>query len=535
MKIKDVNISSDYWKKFGYKTPEYDRKLIHEKTMSNPEWLHLGAGNIFRAFIAKDYQQVLNDNKSECGIIVAEGFDYEIIEYAYRRFDNLSVTVSLKSSGEIEKHLVGSVVESLMMDTESDDWNVMKDIFSAKSLKMVSFTITEKGYSIKNDKMEFIPSVASDFLNGPNKPITYIGKVAALCYHRYQNGAFPIALVSMDNCSHNGDLLLNAVHEYAKHWVENGHVESGFYDYLCNKSCVSFPWSAIDKITPRPDETVKAKLIAEGLEDIDPIITSKKTYVAPFVNAEETQYLVVEDSFPNGRPTFYGEGVYFTDRETVDRFERMKVCTCLNPLHTCLAMFGCLLGYKLISEEMKNEKLRTLVERIAFDESMPVVSNPGIIDPIEFAKTVLNVRFTNPYNPDSPQRIAMDTSQKLSIRFGETIKTYVERQDLNVKDLKYIPLVLAAWCRYLLGVDDNGQKFELSFDPMLETLVPMLSNIKLGEARDFHNELETILSNPKIFGVNLYEVGLGDLVEQYFAEMVSGTGAVSKLLEKVVE
>ena len=98
----------------------------------------------------------------------------------------------------------------------------------------------------------------------------------------------------------------------------------------------------------------------------------------------------------------------------------MKVCTCLNPLHTALAVFGCLLDYNLISAEMKNETLVKLVEGIGYKEGLPVVVNPGILDPKEFIDTVLKVRVPNPFMPDTPQRIATDTSQKLAIRFGET-------------------------------------------------------------------------------------------------------------------
>ena len=83
----------------------------------------------------------------------------------------------------------------------------------------------------------------------------------------------------------------------------------------------------------------------DGFEDTDLIITSKNTYTAAFVNAEETEYLVIEDTFPNGRPPLEKAGFIFTDRETVDKVEKMKVCTCLNPLHTALAIFGCLLSY----------------------------------------------------------------------------------------------------------------------------------------------------------------------------------------------
>lgn len=83
----------------------------------------------------------------------------------------------------------------------------------------------------------------------------------------------------------------------------------------------------------------------------------------------------------------------------------MKVCTCLNPLHTALAVFGCLLGYERISEEMKNPSLRKLVEQIGYTEGLPVVTDPGILDPKEFLDTVLNVRIPNPFMPDTPREL----------------------------------------------------------------------------------------------------------------------------------
>ena len=109
------------------------------------------------------------------------------------------------------------------------------------------------------------------------------------------------------------------------------------------------------------------------------------------------------------------------------------------------------------------------------------------------------------------------------------------RPDLDVKDLKLIPLVLAGWCRYLMGVDDRGEAMELSSDPLLEVVRPYLANVKLGEVRDFHEDLQPILSNDKIFAVNLYEVGLGETVENYFKELVAGPGAVRATLEKYVK
>jgi fructuronate reductase len=287
----------------------------------------------------------------------------------------------------------------------------------------------------------------------------------------------------------------------------------------------------IDKITPRPDASVEEILKKDGIEGLEPVITSKNTYVAPFVNAEECEYLVIEDWFPNGRPALEKGGLMFTDRETVDKVEKMKVCTCLNPLHTALAVYGCLLGYDKISEEMKDAELVKLVETIGYVEGLPVVVNPGVLDPKEFIDTVLKVRIPNPFMPDTPQRIATDTSQKLAIRFGETIKNYIASPDKNVADLKLIPMVFAGWLRYLMAVDDNGNKFELSPDPLLDTVCPYVADIKLGDT-DVEAKIKPVLENAKIFGVNLYEAGLAELVCKYFTELIAGVGAIRTTLQK---
>ncbi|MBJ8191354.1 mannitol dehydrogenase family protein, partial [Bacillus cereus] len=163
-----------------------------------------------------------------------------------------------------------------------------------------------------------------------------------------------------------------------------------------------------------------------------------------------------EDKFTNGRPALEEAGIIFTNRDTVDKVEKMKVTTCLNPLHTALALAGWLLGYELIADEMRDHTLRRLVETIGYKEGLPVVVDPVIIQPKPFIDEVLQERFANPYIPDTPQRIATDTSQKMSIRFGETIKSYASTAGLDPANLTAIPLTIAIWCRYLLGVDDQG-------------------------------------------------------------------------------
>lgn len=535
MRLLDSELNNkEQWEKAEIRLPQFDRQAMKEATKKTPQWVHFGAGNIFRAFPAALQQKLLNEGIEKTGIIVAEGYDYEIIKKAYRPQDDLSLLVTLKANGTIEKTVIGSLAESLTVDRhDADDWGRLKEIFASDTLQMVSFTITEKGYSITSPDGAFRADVKADFEAGPANADSYIGKLAALCYWRYTNGAAPLALVSMDNCSHNGDKLYAAINTLAEKWVENGKAEAGFGEYI-NSDKVSFTWSMIDKITPRPDASVEAILMEDGVEELEPVITSKNTYVAPFVNAEETEYLVIEDDFPNGRPELEKGGLMFTDRETVDKVEKMKVCTCLNPLHTCLAIYGCLLGYEKISEEMKDTELKKLVEIVGYKEGLPVVVNPGILDPKEFIDTVLNVRVPNPFMPDTPQRIATDTSQKLAIRFGETIKAYAADGKLNVADLKLIPLVFAGWLRYLMAVDDGGKAFELSPDPLLDTVCPYVAGFKLGEDTDVETALKPILENKKIFGVNLYEVGMAETVCGYFKELIAGPGAIRATLKKYV-
>lgn len=522
------------WEEKGYQLPQYDINKMKKETKEAPFWIHFGAGNLFRAFHAGVVQNLLNAGVLDRGLVVAEGFDYEIIEKMYTPHDNLGIVATLKSDGTIDKTVVASVAEALPLDSENETaYSRLKEIFTKDSLQMATFTITEKGYSLVNGKGEQLKDVAQDFKNGPQKPASYMGKVTSLLYARYMAGKKPVAMVSTDNCSHNGDKLYVAISAFAKAWTENKKAEEGFEEYI-NSDKVSFTWSMIDKITPRPDASVEKILQEDGVEELEPVITSKNTYVAPFVNAEETEYLVIEDDFPNGRPNLTKGGLMFTDRETVDKVEKMKVCTCLNPLHTCLAIFGCLLGYEKISEEMKDTELKKLVEIVGYKEGIPVVVDPGILDPKEFIDTVLNVRVPNPFMPDTPQRIATDTSQKLAIRFGETIKAYAADEGRDVGDLKLIPLVLAGWLRYLMGIDDKGEKFTLSPDPLLEELCPYVAEIRLGDT-EIEEKIRPILESEKIFGVNLYELGMADQIVSYFKELLRKPGAIRETLKKYVD
>lgn len=514
----------------GYRMPEYDVKAMVEKTSQEPKWVQLGAGNIFRAFLAADQQQLLNQGLTDTGIIVAEGYDTEIIDIL-RDYDNLTVNVTLKGDGSVAKEVIASIAEYLKMTPGTEDFERLQVIFRAPSLEMVSMTITEKGYSLVDGQGQVLPVVQADFEQGPKNPQSYLGKLVSLLYERYLAGRLPLALVSMDNMSHNGEKLEQAVSAYVKNWVQNELVDSDFASYLQEQ--VTFPWTMIDKITPRPDVSVEELLTKDGWERMEPVETSKHTYVAPYVNGEETQYLIIEDQFPLGHPALTETGVIFTDRTTVNKVETMKVTTCLNPLHTALAIFGCLLGYTSIHEEMQDEDLVALIKLLGYQEGLPVVVNPGILDPKEFIDEVITKRFPNPFIPDTPQRIATDTSQKIPVRYGETLKSYVKAADLDVQSLQGIPLVLAGWLRYLTGINDEGKPFAISPDPMLDTLQPLFADFQLS-TEAVAPEVQALLQDPKLFGVNLVEIGLADQVLAYYQQMNQAVGAIRSTLHAVV-
>ena len=526
--IKD----KEAWQKAGIRLPKYDVEQIVNNTKHSPKWVHFGIGNIFRIFLGGVADTLINEGYADSGITCVETFDFDVVDKIYQPYDNLVLGVTLKADGSTEKQVIASLTEAIKAQCDvPEEWNRLKEIFANKELQMVSFTITEKGYALKGADGTYFPFIQKDIANGPAAPTSAMAIVAALLYERYQNGAAPIAVVSMDNCSHNGEKLKNSVMTMIEEWHKNGFVEKEFLAYVTDETQVSFPWTMIDKITPRPAQTIADSLTDAGVEAMDIVMTSKRTYIAPFVNAEGPQYLVIEDRFPNGRPQLEKAGVYMTDRETVNKVERMKVTTCLNPLHTALAVYGCVLGYQLIADEMKDEELSKLVKTIGLKEGMPVVTDPGILSPAEFVEEVLNVRIPNPFMPDTPQRIATDTSQKVGIRYGETIKAYVWQYG-NAAKLVAIPLAIAGWCRYLLGVDDAGNPFELSADPMAAELTAQLEGIVVGEPQTYCGQLKNILSNVNIFGIDLYEAGIGDMIEQMFVEEIAGEGAVRAVLKK---
>lgn len=524
------------WEKAGIMLPGYDVEAVSEKAKKEPQWVHLGIGNIFRIFIGGIADGLLEEGALDRGITCVETFDYDVIDKIYKPFDNLGLSVILNGDGTREYKVLGSLAEAVKAQaSDLVQWNRLKEIFASSSLQLVSFTITEKGYALQKSDGTWFPFVEADIQNGPDKAVGAMAVLTAMLYERYKAGKYPLALVSLDNCSQNGAILRKAVLTMAEEWKKAGFVDEDFCAYVSNEKVVAFPWTMIDKITPRPSEQIAKDLEDMGVEDMQPVITEKKTYIAPFVNAEKPQYLVIEDNFPNGRPPLEkGLGVYMADRDTVNLSERMKVTVCLNPVHSALGPLGVVLGHELFAHMLNTEAdVMKMGRMIAYDEGLPVVLDPKILSPQEFVDELFMDRFPNEYLGDTNLRLSVDVSQMVGIRFGETMKAYVKK-DGTASSLTAIPLGIAGWLRYMLGVDDEGKEYELAPDPMSEEIQEQLKDIVVGKPETFADQLKPILSNERIFFINIYEAGLGEKIETMFREMLAGPGAVRATVHKYV-
>ena len=146
MVLNDVGLKNrEPWLEAGFELPDYDREQIKANTLKNPTWVHFGAGNIFRGFTAAVQQKLLNEGKTDKGIIVCEGYDFEIIDKIYEPHDNLSVLVVLKPDGNMNKKVIGSVAEALTADaTDENNWQALKTYSQTHPCKWSALPLPRK-------------------------------------------------------------------------------------------------------------------------------------------------------------------------------------------------------------------------------------------------------------------------------------------------------------------------------------------------------------------------------------------------------
>ena len=129
------------WEAAGISIPDYDIESVRAKTKEAPEWVHFGAGNIFRGFIGGIADTLIGKGELTTGIIASDSFDGEIIDRIYEPFDMLTLSVGLKSDGNSIKAVTAGIADAVKAD--KDHLDTLLEIASKESLKMISFTITE--------------------------------------------------------------------------------------------------------------------------------------------------------------------------------------------------------------------------------------------------------------------------------------------------------------------------------------------------------------------------------------------------------
>ena len=202
------------WQAAHVELPNYDAAALAARTCADPMWVHFGIGNIFRVFVGGIIDKLLQAGLTDRGITCVETFDFDVVDKIYAPYDNLALSVILNADGTTERRVLGGLTEAVKaISADGAAWARMKAIFTNPGLQLVTFTITEKGYALRNADGAYLGYVAADMANGPERVTGAMGIVAAMLYARYQAGKLPLALVSMDNVSRNGEKLRSSVME----------------------------------------------------------------------------------------------------------------------------------------------------------------------------------------------------------------------------------------------------------------------------------------------------------------------------------
>lgn len=433
--------------------PAYDRDRITVGVV------HLGPGAFHRAHQAYYFDQLLAHDP-RWGIC-AVSLKSPGVRDALEPQDGLYTLAQLDT--ETRFQIIGSIVEVLVAP---EDPPAVFARLAAPMTRMVTLTVTEKGYCLSSDGQldEAHPDIVHDLAN-PREPVSAIGYLVEGLRRRFLAGLSPYAVVACDNLADNGWRLKAAVTALAARtdpalaaWIEaEGR----------------FPRTMVDSITPATDDALRTRVeTATGLYDAWPI--QREAF---------TQWVVEDVLGPDG-PDLARVGVTLTD--DVRGFERAKL-RLLNGVHSTLAYVGILRGHETVFEAMSDPVLAVLAEDLMMLDIIPTLTAPRGLDLVVYAQAVLQ-RFRNPEIRHLLAQIAWDGSQKLPFRILGTLTEALEAG----RPLDRLALPLAAWMHFVRRRADAG-----------ETLVDPLADPLLTIARtctgDAESDVEAFLALEAVF------------------------------------
>ena len=507
------------------------------RDMEAPRWAHIGVGNMAYAMVGAIAQQI------RVPILGLEVLNKGIVDFS-GKYDNLRLRVVMPPNGKMEIEVIGSIRNILYANPEGH-WSETLAATAQPSLEVISATITEHGYKLNDPKGDG----AADLESGPSSPRSTIGKIAAMLYNRFQKGAAPVTMMSVDNVTGNGDVFREGVMTMARSWQEKKKIDGNFVGYL--ESRVTFPITMIDRITPGPYRAIQSILESMGIKDMVIEGAEGVSGLAPWINTEGPySWLVIEDKFAAGRPTFEQahrgpfDNVYVVPREVVEAMEAVKLETCLNKNHTLFALAGMLLGHDRVFDAFADPLLRKWVMDMFEYEGEPRVKDPKLISPRAFFNQVVE-RFDNRYIQDQCSRIGFLTSQKLYPRVVKTVESWGDEAHTLVLN----PLELASAFRYWAGVNGSGRDFygyrdttgkvPIAFDPLLIELAGghPISRLNVSEKPSYsevRGAVAPLLARDDIFGKDFGRFGLTDRIVAMAYEMMQGQGAYRDTVRRYV-
>jgi len=340
--------------------------------------------------------------------------------------------------------IVGSINQVLFLGT---DRSALSDLMADPAVRIVSLTITEKGYcrAPSTGALDFdLPDIVHD-LEAPDMPHSAIGLIVQALAARRAKNKIPFTLLSCDNLPHNGQALKRVTVDFAR------ARDPSLADWIGAE--VRFPATMVDRIVPSTTQDVKSCVENTiGFED------------AACVATEPFSQWIIEDDFTQGRPAWEKAGAILTGN--VAPWEEMKL-RLLNGAHSAMAYLGCLAGIETNADCMKKKGLRRFIETMMREEIAPMVSAPGGVN-LDVYISQLIERFENSSLHHRCAQTAMDGSQKIPQRLLGTINERLQRG----LPIPHLATAIAAWTRYVTGADMNGSPLHVD-DPIAEDLAAL--------------------------------------------------------------
>jgi fructuronate reductase len=448
--------------------------------------VHLGIGAFHRAHMAAYTQDALALEKGNWGICGVSLRSPDIRDRLAPQ-DGLYTLIVRGREGE-SLSIVGTVREVLF--APENPARVIAKI-ADPAVKIVSLTVTEKGYChdpATGALRETDPGIRHD-LEHAAAPKTAIGMLVRGLQARCKADGGPITVLCCDNLPHNGRTVRGVALRFAE------LVEPDLASWI--EANVTFPSTMVDRIVPATTPADRASVAKQlGVEDASPVM------------AEPFRQWVIEDKFAAGRPSWERVGAEFVS--DVGPYEDMKL-RLLNGSHSAMAYLGYLAGYEFIWQVIGDKAFDRYVARL-MAEASTTLSLPAGVDVARYRCDLIE-RFANPALGHRCYQIAMDGSQKLPQRLLGTMRDRLKRG----ASIDALGLAVAAWIRYVRGVDENGASYEVQ-DPLAAKLRPLAT----GDAK---NVVDRVLGVTEVFGNDLPGNETVRATLRAWLERINGDGA----------